>query len=448
MMWAHLAQTQLPGAQWVLVGDFNNIKSAQDKQGGSKKTSISNRELEAWNKLLLKLGVRDSYHIGSYHRKNAKAYTRSNFHDDDTMIQTKIDRIYITSQLEQKGGTTEILPTIPDISDHAGVVLHTKSPHRKKSRTHVFNKGLLQQPENKAALLKTWKEVMSSELGSWNHKIVAATQAIRQKSEELIKQQKQLWREMYQSQFEDIIIAEVELQRNRGSKEAREKLSDAQAVLHEVRHQNFEFQETALRSKWTRIGDRCTKEFFEFHEDARQAINITQLKDGDKTLTTQPELEAHILAFYRQIYTRDEQVEIAARAREDCLQYLTQQVTAKYNIELTKPITMEEVTEAVTQLPAGKTPGTDTIPAEFYQSLWEDIDGDVFSFVVESIEQAHIAAELNVSKIALLPKSEDRNRVQNFRPISLLNTPYKIIAKFLANRMKPLLHHWILPSQT
>lgn len=56
--------------------------------------------------------------------------------------------------------------------------------------------------------------------------------------------------------------------------------------------------------------------------------------------------------------------------------------------------------------------------------------------------------ELNISKIALLPKSEDRSRIQNYRPISLLNTLYKIVAKVYANRMKPLLHNWILPSQT
>ena len=53
-----------------------------------------------------------------------------------------------------------------------------------------------------------------------------------------------------------------------------------------------------------------------------------------------------------------------------------------------------------------------------------------------------------LAKIALLPKSDDRIRVQNYRPISLLNTLYKIVAKVYANRMKPLLHHWILPSQT
>lgn len=50
--------------------------------------------------------------------------------------------------------------------------------------------------------------------------------------------------------------------------------------------------------------------------------------------------------------------------------------------------------------------------------------------------------------IALLPKIEDRQRIQNFWPISLLNTLYKLVVKVYANMMKPLLHHWILPSQT
>ena len=104
--------------------------------------------------------------------------------------------------------------------------------------------------------------------------------------------------------------------------------------------------------------------------------------------------------------------------------------------------------EAIKQLPAGKAPGIDTVPAEFYQACWDEIDGNIFNFVAEAIDKQHIAEEMNISKIALLPKSEDRSKVQNFRPISLLITPYKIIAKVFANRMKPLLHNWILPSQT
>lgn len=49
--------------------------------------------------------------------------------------------------------------------------------------------------------------------------------------------------------------------------------------------------------------DRCTKEFFEFHEGARQSTTITHLIDeNNNTLPTQPKLEAHILAFYQRMY--------------------------------------------------------------------------------------------------------------------------------------------------
>ena len=138
----------------------------------------------------------------------------------------------------------------------------------------MFNKGLLHHPESKASLLAAWKEVMDADNTTWNSNMVAVTQAIRIKSEELTKQRKQQWKEAYLSQFDNIIEAEEELQNNWGSVEAREKLSDAQAVLHEVRQQKFQFQETAILSKWARVGDCCTKEFFEFHEGPRQAINI------------------------------------------------------------------------------------------------------------------------------------------------------------------------------
>ena len=260
--------------------------------------------------------------------------------------------------------------------------------------------------------------------------------------------QKQRWKATYLKQFEEIIEAEDTLQRNWGSREARDRLSDAQTKLHEVRQQKFQFQDSAILSKWTRVGDRCTKEFSEHYARNRKPVTISQLLEGDKMLDTQSELERHIMAFYESMYSSDEQVETNEAVRLDCLQYLDKKVTTEHNEELLKPLTQEEVAEAVKQLPAGKSPGIDTIPAEFYQEAWEEIGFDIFNFVLESICQEGIAEELNVSKIALLPKFDDRIRVQNYRPISLLNMLYKIVAKVYANRMKPLLHHWILPSQT
>ena len=164
MLWDHLTRVDLPDAQWILAGDFNNIEHISDKQGGSPKSSIGRRELEAWNRLLVRLGVRDAFHIRTYHRKSEKVFTWSNARIGEDLIQSKIDRIYIPNHLEYRGGTTEILPTILDISDHAGVVLHfNDEPRKRKSSTPFFNKGLLANPESKASLLASWKLVMEDD---------------------------------------------------------------------------------------------------------------------------------------------------------------------------------------------------------------------------------------------------------------------------------------------
>lgn len=352
MLWNHLAQTDLPEAEWILVGDFNNIEQASDKQGGFSKTSIGSRELDAWNRLLVKLRVRDAFHLKTFRRRSEKTFTWSNGRQDDTLVQSCIDRHYIPPRIEDIGGTTEILPTLQDISDHAGVVTHFNDEGKRPPPAPFFNKGLLANTDNKATLLVAWKTCMEdNNLDSWNAKMVAANQAVLQKSAELTKQQKQKWRETYLAQFEDIISAEAELQQNWGSQEAREKLSEAQAALHEVRQQKFQHKESAILSKWTRVGDKCTKEFFEHHSGHKRPTPIRQLHEGDRLIDTQAALESHITSFYESLYTRDERVESNEGAREDCFRYLKHTVTATHNEELLMPLTQEEVSEAMKQLP-------------------------------------------------------------------------------------------------
>lgn len=146
VLWNHLAQVVLPEAEWVLACDFNNIESLQDKQGGTNKTNMGNRELEAWNRLLVRIGVRDSHNIRAFRRISLKAFTWTNGRNDDKMIQSRIDQIYVPAPLAAAGGTTEIMPEIPDISDHSRVVMHFNNSGPRKSRQPFFNRGLLKIP--------------------------------------------------------------------------------------------------------------------------------------------------------------------------------------------------------------------------------------------------------------------------------------------------------------
>jgi hypothetical protein len=55
---------------------------------------------------------------------------------------------------------------------------------------------------------------------------------------------------------------------------------------------------------------------------------------------------------------------------------------------------------------------------------------------------------INSTNIALIPRKKTHVSVTEFRPISLCNVVYKIIAKVLVNRLKMVLPSIISPNQS
>jgi mannosylglycoprotein endo-beta-mannosidase len=123
------------------------------------------------------------------------------------------------------------------------------------------------------------------------------------------------------------------------------------------------------------------------------------------------------------------------------------QVSEEENNLLTALYTEEEVKKAVFQMEHNKAPGPDGFPSEFYQHFWDVIKGDLLELfsVLHSGELELF--RLNFGEIILLPKVNEAERIQQYRPICLLNVSFKIFTKVASIRLNTVVEHVVHPSQ-
>jgi hypothetical protein len=85
-------------------------------------------------------------------------------------------------------------------------------------------------------------------------------------------------------------------------------------------------------------------------------------------------------------------------------------------------------------------PGSDGFTTEFYKFFWPDIQNVVFKSFQHSFKNEKLSIEQRRGILTLIPKlQKDVRYLSSWRPLSLLNTDYNILAKILVNR----LHHII-----
>ena len=112
-------------------------------------------------------------------------------------------------------------------------------------------------------------------------------------------------------------------------------------------------------------------------------------------------------------------------------------------------ISIEECGKALSEMESCKSPGSDGFTPEFYKFFWNNTAEDV----VASINYAFDKGELSISQkrgvITLLPKKgKPTDTLNNLRPVSLLNTDYKIASKAQAKRLEKVLPEVIRENQT
>ena len=99
-------------------------------------------------------------------------------------------------------------------------------------------------------------------------------------------------------------------------------------------------------------------------------------------------------------------------------------------------------------LKAFKALGLNGLHAGFFQCFWLIVGNSMVEEVKKIFAAKEIPEELNRTFITLNPKIPGPETLNNYRPINLCNTVYKIVFKILVARLRPFLGKLISPLQS
>lgn len=114
---------------------------------------------------------------------------------------------------------------------------------------------------------------------------------------------------------------------------------------------------------------------------------------------------------------------------------------------LVQPFTRKEIDEVIQALPSDKSPGPDGFNNNFIKKCWRIIKHDFYKLCDEFYHGNICLRSINSSFITLIPKVDGPVNVNDYRPISLLNSSVKILTKLLANRLQPVITNVVHKNQ-
>jgi hypothetical protein len=163
-------------------------------------------------------------------------------------------------------------------------------------------------------------------------------------------------------------------------------------------------------------------------------------------LTEQSEIKSAVRSHFSQTFSRDsENVPPFFQTIESLQNYLEPEEAE----ELLRPITLEEIRLTLRSCTKKKSPGPDGLSYEFYIKNFELLGEELLKLFNEFLGNPNnIPSSFSDGIITLIPKNTKIESLSDVRPISLLNTDYKLFAKILAARIQTVLPKIIGKGQT
>jgi hypothetical protein len=414
--------------EWLLAGDFNDIMNQAEKKGG---VPVSQRRCVKFMDRVNDCNLLDCGVVGPKF-----TWRGPSFHGGDRIFE-RLDRALSNDdwRISFPDAVVKVLPRV-SFSDHHPLLIHLFGNNNfQRAGYFKFESAWLLEDSYIGMLESCWSGAVPI-----NAQLNHLTQ--------VIKDWKYMTVEQVKNRKSELLARLGGIQRKlQGGRSNRFLVQLESELQNELAHilkaeELMWFQRS--RARWLVDGDRNTRYYHLKTITRRRQNRILMLRNENGVWVDDEEVLKHMAnEFYRVLFSND-----GNEASWEQTQISFPRLDASEVQQIRGDISDEEIKSAVFSMKPWKAPGPDGFPAGFYQKSWSIVGRGVCDFVRNVWSNPTLLKEVNFTDICLIPKVDHPENIQQFRPISLCNTLYKIVSKVLTNRIKDTISRVVSPHQT
>ena len=428
----------IPNGSRVIAGDFNCIDNKLDRLHSANTLLPDKKCLNAF--------FSDFRLIDVWRKLNPRAvsFTWSN---SDHSQASRIDRFLVSRSLFKFVRSSKVLPCVFSDHDFIDLELCLDGFSNKRGGVWRLNTALLADLEFKheiSSAIDRQKSVISDfeSLGAWwdDLKLV-----IRSTSINYCTRKRQSANRERNVLTKRLIRAKNAF--HAGDSSVVSELRVCESALSSLISREAEGAKIRSRARWIEEGEKPTRYFFRLEQQRAEKNSFDSVLDADgNEKTSQSDIEGVFVDFYRDLFSKDGSIDM--QIQTDLIDDLEYSLTDTERASCEGLFTKDELFSALKGLQTGKSPGSDGLPTEFYLAFWDDLGDFLILVLNERYRLGVLTYSQRESLLRLLYKKDDRRLPKNWRPISLLNTDYKLASKAITEHLKPVMNSIIHRDQT
>ncbi len=428
-------------SQIIIAGDFNSTFEAIDR---------SNSKIDPFVRYI-KLFIKNTRTVDAFRHVNNQKRVYTYFNKNRPEADSRIDHIFVSKMSATTIDTVNVRK-VPLVPDHKAVIMKLSCDTSKGPGYWKLNTKLLENDVYKNGINRIVNDTYNEYEGKVSKRDLWDFCKLRIKEYSIAFSVKERRHQRDRISYLEKRIASLQDQLSNESISNNEPClinlkTDLESEYELLYVNKTKGAQIRSKCKYIEEGERSTSYFLNL-ETRHQSFNrINSLKSNDGTrLKDTTDILHESVKFYKTLYTSDE---INKSSINDYLNNIeVPSLSQDDKCVCEGQVTNDECVKVIKELSINKSPGYDGLPSEFYKVMWYVVG----PHVLKSYEEAFINGELGTthkqSVLSLIFKKGDREELKNYRPISLSNYDYKILAFVLARRLQKVIDTLVSPEQT